>query len=250
MTHEPPPPYGHPPSEPRLSMLNLVLGGIAFSVAAAMAGAAMRLAGIQTLVGIIAAMATAVAFLILWNLRIHRQPHGLFLCASLLCLGGSAVALAHALYVGDLLNVHADRAGAGPKVALSPPSPPPRHTRSEVSRAPASNSAIPASEPAASAVQKSPEWIAEWRKSQAQAMERYPALGIRDARENKAFVQAYEALRKSNPSYFDEPDWPFRLAQALAERDRWERGDGIIEDQPSEPAPASPDTLDSGSEAR
>jgi hypothetical protein len=184
-------------------------------------------------------------------LRIHRQPHGLFLCSSLLCLGGAAVALAHALYVGDLLKVHANLGTAEPKVALSPPTGLQQRARTEPAvRNPAAHNAITASETAPFAVQKSPEWIAEWRKSQTQALERYPALGIRDARENKTFVQAYEALRKSNPGYFDEPDWPFRLAQALAERDRWERGDGIIEDQPNEPAPASPDIPDSGSEVR
>jgi hypothetical protein len=238
-------------------MLNLVLGGIAFAIAASMAGAALRLAGSQTLVGMIAAVTTAIAFLVLWNLRIHRQPHGLFLCCSLLSMGGAAVALGHALFVGDLLRVQT-RFDAGPKVVTAD-----RAERSgtvQREKSPAEPNAGAESDarfsaetppqPEPSSVPRSPEWTARWRAAQAEATARYPALAIRESRENKSFVAAYQSLRKSNPAYFDDPEWPMNLSLALAERDGWERGDGIVEDRPTEPSPASPEIQDTGSEDR
>src|SRR5213593_3140556 len=95
-----PPPH----DTPGFHALNLLLGSMAFAFAAALAGAALRLAGLQTMVGLLAAVVTAVAFLILWNLRMHRQPYGMFLCASLLAMGGAAVAIAHAFYVSDVFS--------------------------------------------------------------------------------------------------------------------------------------------------
>ncbi len=256
------PPGSHPYSqEPRLGVLNLILGGTAFAVASAMAGAALTMSGSQTLVGAIAALITAVAFLILWNLRIHRQPHGFFLCASLLCLGGAAVCLGHALYIGEHGRpTQAKGGGDEPQVFTGTPRTTWQQPRSSEKSKPVSaakpapkgpaTAPGPEAEPEPAAAPKSPEWTAAWGAAQAEAMRRYPALGIRDSRENKTFVAAYQSLRRANPTYFDDPEWPLTLAQALAERDGWERGDGIIEDRPMESLPALPDTRDSGSEVR
>ncbi len=63
------------------------------------------------------------------------------------------------------------------------------------------------------------------RAAQATAMERYPALSIKDSRENSAYVGAYLDLKRTNPDFFNDPEWPLQLAEAVAERDGWERED-------------------------
>lgn len=63
------------------------------------------------------------------------------------------------------------------------------------------------------------------RTAQATAVERYPALSIKDSRENQAYVQSYMHLKQTNPDFFKDPEWPLQLAEALAERDGWKRED-------------------------
>jgi Sel1 repeat len=53
----------------------------------------------------------------------------------------------------------------------------------------------------------------EW---QAQAVEKYPALGVPDSELNKRFVEAVKERRKSDTSFFANPRWPILLADELA----------------------------------
>lgn len=59
------------------------------------------------------------------------------------------------------------------------------------------------------------------KAAQEEAVRRYPLLGVADSRENKAYVAAYKHLQQNNPEYFKNPEWPLRLAEALAKREGW-----------------------------
>lgn len=62
--------------------------------------------------------------------------------------------------------------------------------------------------------------------AQVEAKLRYPALGIKDSIENTAFLAAYREMRESNnTAFFANPEWPIELAEVLAVRHRWTRGD-------------------------
>ncbi len=64
---------------------------------------------------------------------------------------------------------------------------------------------------------------ARLKAAQAQALRMYPALGIKDTRENKAFIAAYEQMKETSPQALDDPEWPLHLAKALAESHDWKR---------------------------
>lgn len=64
---------------------------------------------------------------------------------------------------------------------------------------------------------------ARLKGAQAQALRMYPALGIKDTRENKAFIAAYEQMKETSPQALDDPEWPLHLAKALAESQGWKR---------------------------
>ena len=60
------------------------------------------------------------------------------------------------------------------------------------------------------------------RKAQAEATRRYPGLGVKDSPENKSFVEAYQELKYAGGgSFFEDPEWPLRLAEMLAAREGW-----------------------------
>jgi hypothetical protein len=63
------------------------------------------------------------------------------------------------------------------------------------------------------------------RKAQAEAIKRYPALGIEDTKENRTFLATYKRLRMSDSDLLKDPEWPLQLAEALAEREGWRRAD-------------------------
>ena len=71
--------------------------------------------------------------------------------------------------------------------------------------------------------------------AKAEATRRYPALAIKDSRENEVFVTTYRQLRDSgNADFFSNPEWPLELAERLATENGWARGDR------SAPAAAEP----------
>ncbi len=63
------------------------------------------------------------------------------------------------------------------------------------------------------------------RNAQTEAIKHYPALGIRDTAENRAFLDTYKRLKLSDSDLLKDPEWPLQLAEALAEREGWRRAD-------------------------
>ena len=64
-----------------------------------------------------------------------------------------------------------------------------------------------------------PEEERQQREEQAkqEAVATYPELGVAGTAVNREYVRRYKLYRSVNPSFFDEPDWPKRLAEMLAQ---------------------------------
>lgn len=72
------------------------------------------------------------------------------------------------------------------------------------------------------------------KRSQAEAMKKYPALGERGSPENRSFLEAFEELRLSGQtSFFEDPEWPMKLADQLASREKWGDKDRAEAKKPS-----------------
>ena len=119
------------------------------------------------------------------------------------------------------------------------------------------NAAKPAPETAKTDSASSPDLVAITRSAQQEAMRRYPALAIKESLENEAFITTYRQLKDSGKTeFFANPEWPIELAELLATRNGWKRGDRPVravkdpvqkleppmEDDPVESAPAADDT--------
>ncbi|EDY21274.1 hypothetical protein CfE428DRAFT_1567 [Chthoniobacter flavus Ellin428] len=50
------------------------------------------------------------------------------------------------------------------------------------------------------------------QEARKQAVERYPALGVRDSALNREFIARYNRLRATNKDYFKDAGWPLKLA--------------------------------------
>jgi hypothetical protein len=50
------------------------------------------------------------------------------------------------------------------------------------------------------------------QEAKKQAMERYPALSVRDSPLNREFVARYNRLQTTDKDYFKDPQWPLKLA--------------------------------------
>ncbi len=80
------------------------------------------------------------------------------------------------------------------------------------------------------------ELAAITRSAQAEAVRRYPALQLKDSKENEVFVTTYRQLKSDNDvAFFSNPEWPLVLAEQLATSQGWARGDQAV---PAEAAPA------------
>ncbi len=53
-------------------------------------------------------------------------------------------------------------------------------------------------------------------EAQEEAIKRYPELGVANSTFNTRFLQAYHGRRVLDPSYFQDPQWPVRLAEEIA----------------------------------
>jgi hypothetical protein len=53
-------------------------------------------------------------------------------------------------------------------------------------------------------------------ESKRHAVAAYPELGVAGTAVNREFVRRYKLYQSVDPAFFDEPDWPKRLAQMLA----------------------------------
>ena len=63
-------------------------------------------------------------------------------------------------------------------------------------------------------------------RSMIEIRRRYPAIGTEGSPENQAYLEYYKDLERARPEFFDKPDWPVRLGEAVARREGWKRADG------------------------
>ena len=74
-------------------------------------------------------------------------------------------------------------------------------------------------------------------RSHQEAMKKYPALAQKGSPENQSFVEAYRELKYAGgASFFEDPEWPMRLADQLAAREGW--GQPKSAEMPEKTAPA------------
>jgi hypothetical protein len=65
--------------------------------------------------------------------------------------------------------------------------------------------------------------------SQAQAVKKYPSLGVQGSAFNQKFVQLYNVKRNAEPAFLAQADWPMQLAdQAASEQ-------GVVAAPPTPP---------------
>ena len=76
--------------------------------------------------------------------------------------------------------------------------------------------ALEAPPPAAPAASSPREHAAAVLAAQHAAVARYPGLGVADSPFNRAFLDAYRRIQRTEASYFDDPQWPLRLADEVA----------------------------------
>jgi hypothetical protein len=60
------------------------------------------------------------------------------------------------------------------------------------------------------------EDIEELQRAEKTAVARYPDLAVSNSSFNKAFLAAVKVFRERKPEFFSHPDWPLRLADAVA----------------------------------
>ena len=60
------------------------------------------------------------------------------------------------------------------------------------------------------------EDIEELQRAEKTAVVRYPDLAVSNSSFNKAFLAAVKVFRERKPEFFSHPDWPLRLADAVA----------------------------------
>jgi hypothetical protein len=69
-------------------------------------------------------------------------------------------------------------------------------------------------------------------KARAEAVRRFPGLSQVGSSENKLFLEAYNDLKKRNSELLEDPAWPIRLAEILAQRYSWQEAGVIDVDAP------------------
>lgn len=71
------------------------------------------------------------------------------------------------------------------------------------------------------------------RKAQAEAVRRFPALGQKGSGENRMFLEAFNDLQKRKSDLLEDPEWPIRLAEILAQRYGWQESGVVDVDAPA-----------------
>jgi hypothetical protein len=75
---------------------------------------------------------------------------------------------------------------------------------------------FPTPEPAARDTPPPPDYAAANMAAQRAAVARYPALGVAETPFNRAFLTAVQRLKRTDPDYFADAQWPLRLADEVA----------------------------------
>jgi len=60
------------------------------------------------------------------------------------------------------------------------------------------------------------------RRARAEALRRFPALASQGSPENQEFLAAYNQLKDKHSPMLEDPEWPIRLAEDLAQQSQWE----------------------------
>jgi hypothetical protein len=53
-------------------------------------------------------------------------------------------------------------------------------------------------------------------EAKAEAVRRYPQLGVANSQMNRAFLARYQQMKANNPAFFSDSAWPLRLAEEVA----------------------------------
>ncbi|MEI6806855.1 MAG: LysM peptidoglycan-binding domain-containing protein [Myxococcaceae bacterium] len=79
------------------------------------------------------------------------------------------------------------------------------------------------------------------KQAQAEAVAKYPELGISGSDFNKQFLKEYKSRRATDPSFFTNPRWPIILSEEIATFHRANTGAGVVKNTaPSEAAASGP----------
>ena len=70
------------------------------------------------------------------------------------------------------------------------------------------------------------------KKAQEEAARRFPGLRQQGSSENKTFLEAYNDLKSRKSELLEDPEWPVRLAEILAQRFHWEEAGVVDVDAP------------------
>jgi hypothetical protein len=60
-------------------------------------------------------------------------------------------------------------------------------------------------------------------RAQAEAIRRYPAIGVKGSEENALFLERFRKMKEERPEFFDEEEWPLFLAEGVASEQGWKR---------------------------
>jgi hypothetical protein len=60
-------------------------------------------------------------------------------------------------------------------------------------------------------------------RAQAEAVRRYPAIGLKGSPENEIFLARFNRLKAERPEFFEDEEWPIYLAEAVAKEEGWQR---------------------------
>ena len=75
------------------------------------------------------------------------------------------------------------------------------------------------------------------RRARAEAIRRFPALGIKNSPENREFVRTYNELKRKQSAMLEDPEWPIRLAEILAKDSGWREAEEREPEAAPEPPP-------------
>lgn len=102
--------------------------------------------------------------------------------------------------------------------------------------APLRTAARPARDELAAASTADPASIEIERRARAEAIRRFPALGVKNSPENREFLRTYNELKQKQSAMLEDPEWPIRLAEILAKDSGWREAN----DAETDPAPDAP----------
>jgi hypothetical protein len=183
--------------------------------------AAIGAFGLLVLEGPRGLLPLALAFgvlLVLWSLErlgVFRQPNGAFCAFGVVAIFAVLAGFsdfAYQRYSGDLKSL----AGKVPDSARTLPLElVPEKKPVEVEAPP--KEVAPVSSGTVSQLSADPRMA-----SIQEARRRYPDIWVPGSRQNKAFLEATEQLKRSGPELLKEPDWVLRLAESLAREEGWD----------------------------